>query len=85
MIIYGVALLSTCLVAGLYIGEILGRLIGVGTSGFSTVSASVQLGLFDAKEDAADDWEKIDMTLDSISKKFGRDVGGRATLKEGNS
>ena len=29
MIIYGVALLATCLVAGLYIGEILGRLIGV--------------------------------------------------------
>lgn len=29
MIIYGVALLSTCLVAGLYSGEILGRLIGV--------------------------------------------------------
>jgi hypothetical protein len=54
----------------------------VGTSGFSTVSASVQLGLFDANEDAADDWEKIDMTLDSISKKFGRDVVGRATLKD---
>ena len=29
MIIYGVALLSACLVAGLWIGELLGRLIGV--------------------------------------------------------
>ncbi len=29
MIIYGVALLSACLVIGLYIGEILGSLIGV--------------------------------------------------------
>lgn len=29
MIIYGVALLSACLVAGLYTGELLGRLIGV--------------------------------------------------------
>ncbi len=29
MIIYGVALLSACLVVGLYIGEILGSLIGV--------------------------------------------------------
>ena len=29
MIIYGVALLSACLVAGLYIGEVLGSLIGV--------------------------------------------------------
>ncbi|MEJ2171330.1 MAG: malonate transporter subunit MadL [Woeseiaceae bacterium] len=29
MIIYGVALLSACLVAGLFIGEVLGDLIGV--------------------------------------------------------
>jgi len=29
MIIYGVALLSACLVAGLFIGEVLGKLIGV--------------------------------------------------------
>ena len=54
----------------------------MGTSGFSTVTASVQLGLFDANEETVDDWEKIDMTLDSIRKKFGRDVVGRATLKD---
>ncbi|MCH8074122.1 MAG: malonate transporter subunit MadL [Proteobacteria bacterium] len=29
MIIYGVALLSACLVVGLYVGEVLGSLIGV--------------------------------------------------------
>ena len=29
MIIYGVALLSVCLIAGLYVGELLGSLIGV--------------------------------------------------------
>jgi len=29
MIIYGVAILSACLVAGLYVGELLGSLIGV--------------------------------------------------------
>jgi DNA polymerase-4 len=58
------------------------RLIGVGTSGFSSVTASVQLGLFDASAETTDDWEKIDMTLDSITKKFGRDVVGRATLKD---
>ncbi len=29
MIIYGVALLSACLVIGLYVGEALGNLIGV--------------------------------------------------------
>lgn len=29
MIIYGVALLSGCLIAGLFVGEVLGRIIGV--------------------------------------------------------
>jgi DNA polymerase-4 len=58
------------------------RLVGVGTSGFSPVSASVQMGLFDTHENTADNWEKIDTTLDSIGKKFGRDVVGRASLKD---
>ena len=58
------------------------RLVGVGTSGFTPVSASVQMGLFDTHENTADNWEKIDTTLDSIGKKFGRDVVGRATLKD---
>jgi hypothetical protein len=58
------------------------RLIGVGTSGFSSVTASVQIGLFDANEESGDNWEKIDTALDSISKKFGKDVVGRATLKD---
>jgi hypothetical protein len=40
------------------------------------------MGLFGAKEETADNWEKIDNTLDSISKKFGKDVVGRATLKD---
>jgi DNA polymerase-4 len=58
------------------------RLVGVGTSGFSSVTASVQMGLFDARDGTTDNWEKIDNTLDSISKKFGKDVVGRATLKD---
>jgi DNA polymerase-4 len=58
------------------------RLVGVGTSGFSSVTASVQMGLFDTHEETADNWEKIDSTLDSISKKFGKDVVGRASLKD---
>ena len=58
------------------------RLVGVGTSGFSSVAASVQMGLFDTNEETADNWEKIDNTLDSISKKFGKDVVGRASLKD---
>jgi DNA polymerase-4 len=58
------------------------RLIGVGTSGFSSVTASLQMGLFENNEEAKDEWAKVDKTLDSISKKFGKDIIGRATLKE---
>ncbi|MGD8992319.1 MAG: DNA polymerase IV [Desulfobacterales bacterium] len=58
------------------------RLIGVGTTGFSAVTASVQMGLFDQKERPGDNWEKVDKALDSISRKFGKDVIGRAALKD---
>jgi DNA polymerase-4 len=58
------------------------RLIGVGTSGFSSVTASIQMGLFENNEDTKDEWEKVDKTLDSISKKFGTGVIGRAALKD---
>jgi hypothetical protein len=46
------------------------------------VTASVQIGLFDARKKTGDNWEKIDTALDSISKKFGKNVVGRATLKD---
>lgn len=58
------------------------RLIGVGTTGFSAVTASVQMGLFEHREKPAENWERVDKTLDSISRKFGRDVIGRASLKK---
>lgn len=58
------------------------RLIGVGASGFFPVTAAVQMGLFGHKEKSGGDWEKVDKTLDSISKKFGKDVIGRATVKD---
>jgi DNA polymerase-4 len=58
------------------------RLIGVGTSGFSSVTASLQMGLFENNAETKDEWEKVDKTLDSISKKFGKDIIGRATLKD---
>ncbi|MDX1707714.1 MAG: DNA polymerase IV, partial [Desulfobacterales bacterium] len=58
------------------------RLIGVGTTGFSAVTASVQMGLFDEKAKTSGNWEKVDKALDSISQKFGKDAIGRATLKE---
>ncbi len=57
------------------------RLIGVGTTGFSAVTVSVQMGLFEQKEKPNDNWEKVDQALDSISQKFGKDAIGRATLK----
>jgi DNA polymerase-4 len=57
------------------------RLIGVGATGFSTVTAAVQMGLFDQKEKPSDNWEKVDKTLDSISRKFGKDAIGRASIK----
>jgi DNA polymerase-4 len=58
------------------------RLIGVGTSGFSPITASVQMGLFEHRQEADGDWEKVDKTLDAIRIKFGKDVVGRATLKD---
>jgi DNA polymerase-4 len=58
------------------------RLIGVGTTGFSAVTASVQMGLFEKKETPGDNWEKVDKALDSISRKFGTDVIGRASIKD---
>lgn len=58
------------------------RLIGVGASGFSPVTTSVQMGLFEHNEAGGGDWEKIDKTLDLIGQKFGKKVVGRATLKD---
>lgn len=58
------------------------RLIGVGTSGFSTVTASVQMGLFDHEEEPRDNWKKVDEAIDSISQKFGKNVIRRAALKD---
>ncbi|MBT8331330.1 MAG: DNA polymerase IV [Deltaproteobacteria bacterium] len=58
------------------------RLIGVGTTGFSAVTASVQIGLFERTEKPKENWEKVDKTLDSIGKKFGKDAIRRATLKD---
>jgi len=58
------------------------RLIGVGTSGFFPVSASVQMNLFENNKESGGDWEKVDKALDSISQKFGMDVVRRATLKD---
>ena len=39
------------------------------------------MSLFDTHTEPGDDWEKVDKALDSIGKKFGADVVGRASLK----
>jgi len=57
------------------------RLIGVGASGFSSITASVQMGLFELSNETKDGWETVDRTLDSINQKFGKHIVGRATLK----
>jgi hypothetical protein len=40
------------------------------------------MGLFENHAETKDGWEKVDKTLDSISKKFGKDIIRRATLKD---
>lgn len=58
------------------------RLIGVGTSGFTSASLPVQLNLFDRIEQNDKTWEKVDRTVESIAQKFGREAIRRGTLKE---
>jgi DNA polymerase-4 len=47
------------------------RLIGVGASGLVSGQAPVQQALFDGPEHKNAAWEKIDRTLDAISRKYG--------------
>jgi len=58
------------------------RLIGVGTSGFKSADRPVQLDLFDRVKESDKTWEKVDRTVETITKKFGRDAIKRGTLGE---
>jgi DNA polymerase-4 len=58
------------------------RLIGVGVSGLRSVDVPVQLNLFSRSPETGKNWEKIDQTVERISKKFGRDSIKRATFGE---
>jgi DNA polymerase-4 len=58
------------------------RLIGVGTSGFKSTDRPVQLNLFDRVKESDQTWEKVDRTVETITKKFGRDAIKRGTLSE---
>ncbi len=54
------------------------RLIGVGASGFISLSIPVQMDLFGKKQNKK--WEKVDRALDTISEKFGKNAVKRAAV-----
>jgi len=56
------------------------RLVGVGASGFVSAAEPVQMGIFDNTLSGNKNWEKVDLTLDHIGKKFGKGVVHRASL-----
>jgi len=58
------------------------RLIGVSASGLISASVPVQMDLFAKKSAAAQTWERVDQTLDSIKQKFGKDAIRRASLEK---
>jgi len=57
------------------------RLIGVGASGLIGDAVPVQMDMFAAPGDPGErTWEKVDQTLDRISRKFGSNAVRRASL-----
>jgi malonate transporter MadL subunit len=61
MIIYGVALLSACLLAGVFVGDLLGNLIGV-EANVGGVGFAMLLLIF------VTDWLRKDLKLDQVSQ-----------------
>jgi malonate transporter MadL subunit len=61
MIIYGVALLSACLLAGVFVGDLLGSLIGV-EANVGGVGFAMLLLIF------VTDWLRKDLKLDQVSQ-----------------
>lgn len=57
------------------------RLIGLGVSGFVSDALPLQMGLFNDNKKRNSSWEKVDKAVDTIKKKYGKDVITRATLK----
>ncbi|MFC1857881.1 DNA polymerase IV [Thermodesulfobacteriota bacterium] len=58
------------------------RLIGVGASGLLSGDVPVQMDLFKEGKNKTRYWEKVDKTVDTITKKFGKGIIKRATLTE---
>jgi len=56
------------------------RLIGVGASGLLPAGTPIQMDLFSGSEAKNKNWEKIDQTVDNISRRFGKGVIQRASL-----
>ncbi len=56
------------------------RLIGLGASGLVCEALPVQASLFDPRAAAPDAWEKVDAAVESIRRKFGREVVKVASL-----
>jgi DNA polymerase-4 len=57
------------------------RLIGVGASGLISDAVPVQMDMFASSADPGEKtWEKVDRTLDRISRKFGNNAVRRASL-----
>jgi DNA polymerase-4 len=57
------------------------RLIGVGVSGFVSDALPLQMNLFNDNKKKNSIWEKVDRAVDTITKKYGKNVIKRATLK----
>lgn len=57
------------------------RLIGVGVSGLVSDALPLQMNLFNDNKKKNSIWEKVDRAVDTITKKYGKDVIKRATLK----
>ena len=58
------------------------RLVGVGTSGFTSCALPIQLDLFDRTCQNDSCWTKVDRTLETINQKFGQDAIKRASLSK---
>ncbi|MCP4023949.1 MAG: DNA polymerase IV [Desulfobacteraceae bacterium] len=57
------------------------RLIGVGVSSLKDKDTPVQMLIIQPSEKNMEQWESVDMAVDSISEKFGSDVVKKANLK----
>jgi DNA polymerase-4 len=58
------------------------RLIGLGATGFVPANAPLQLEVFATVKEPREEWERVDQTLESIQRRFGKAIIGRAALSD---